>query len=63
LTEQRAVVLAHEIEWAHAKDRARLRHPRLPKHGPRWLEAVRMEFDPHAATELASLILARLGPP
>lgn len=57
---QRAVVLAHEIEWAHAKDRVRLRHPNAPRHGPRWLALIRDEFDPHAATELASLILARM---
>jgi hypothetical protein len=61
VTEQRAVVLAHEIEWAHAKDRVRLKHPHLPKHGPKWIEAVSMEFDPHAATELANLILKRMA--
>lgn len=51
-----AVYLAHEIEWAHARERAKLRFPtrKLTK------EIIAAEFDPHAATELADLIEHRM---
>lgn len=51
------VYLAHEIEWTHAIDRARLKgrfRGRLTKE--RRTQIIAAEFDPHAATELADLI-------
>jgi hypothetical protein len=50
--------LAHEIEWMHAKDRVRIKQPRLRKVD--FKAAVCAEFDAHAATELASLIEIRM---
>lgn len=52
--------LAHEIEWIHAKERARLINSNRGRRGPRTSAAE--EFDPHAATELASLIERRMRP-
>lgn len=49
--------LASEIEWAHAKDRARILLPRAS--AKRRLEMASIEYDPHAATELAMLIQSR----
>lgn len=53
--------LANEIEWIHAKERARLKHPTMRRSGPKWLMLCREEFDPHAATELAMLMERRLS--
>jgi hypothetical protein len=56
---QRAYALASEIEWGHAQDRARLqRGPGYPWRSRK--EATAAEYDPHAATELAELILRRM---
>ncbi len=58
-----SVYLAHEIEWTHAIDRARLKgrlRGRLTKEARK--QAIATEFDPHAATELAELIERRMRP-
>lgn len=59
-----AVYLAHEIEWAHAADRARLTRDLLRRvGGPRYpltKAEIEAEFDPLAATLLVDLIERRL---
>jgi hypothetical protein len=62
-----AVYLAHQIEWNHAKaraalltDRRRGQWARLPK-AERERRAM-VEFDAHAATELADLIERTMRP-
>ena len=58
-----AVYLAHDIEWTHAIDRARLKgrlHGRLTKEQRK--QVIAAEFDPHAATELADLIERHMRP-
>lgn len=59
-----ATILAHQIEWAHAIDRCRI-NGRFSmcrgKNAKRLREQhIAAEFDPHAATELASLIDSRM---
>ena len=57
-----AIYLAHEIEWTHAMDRARLKgrlRGRLTKEARK--QAIAAEFDAHTATELAELIESRMG--
>lgn len=62
----RAWVLASEIEWNHAIDRARIngRFSRCTGRNAKELrrQAIAAEYDPHAATELALLIERRMGP-
>lgn len=57
-----AYILASEIERVHAADRARLRAS--DRRGPRlsFKQRAAAEYDPHAATELAELIIFRLAP-
>jgi hypothetical protein len=52
--------LAHEIEWVHAKERARLINANRPRRQLKTSAAE--EFDPLAATCLAELIERRLAP-
>ena len=57
-------VLAHEIEWTHARERARLKGRFKGIRGPDAVKKrnaeVHAEFDPLAATCLADLIAHRL---
>jgi hypothetical protein len=55
-----AVYLAHEIEWTHALDRARLLKSLGRGKGKNIRQMAHTEFDPHAATELAELLERRL---
>ncbi len=55
-----AYVLASEIEQAHAMSRAAI----IPlRRGQCRKQRAASEYDPHAATELAELILRRLNKP
>ena len=56
---KRAYLLASDIEWITAKRLAALRRgPGYPRRSRK--DAAISEYDPHAATELAELIIRRM---